>query len=67
MTDIRYQIIKGRKYDKLVTVDGAGSQSAVAFIDRETSVYYWAASWSKRAYRMPRENVAQYAAIVAGI
>ncbi len=40
----------GRKYDKVTNrINGRGSHSAVAFIDRATGTWYWAAGWSKPA------------------
>lgn len=35
-----YQLITGRKYDRLVRVHESGSRDIMCFIDRETSAVY---------------------------
>lgn len=48
----RTQIIKGRKYDKLVAIDGAGYRSALAFQDKATGRWFEAASWTQPTRRL---------------
>jgi len=44
-TDIDYVIESGKKYHKIIMIDGGGSRSVHAFVDRKTGSVYKAASW----------------------
>lgn len=46
---IDYEIVSGRKYHKIVLIDGSGSRSAHAFVDRKTGELYKFASWKAPA------------------
>jgi len=46
---IRYDIISGKKYHKIVFVDGGGQRSAHAFVDKKTGEVYMSASWKQPA------------------
>jgi hypothetical protein len=46
---IDYDIVVGKKYHKIVLVDGGGGKSAHAFVDRKTGEVYKAASWQAPA------------------
>jgi len=46
---IRYDIISGKKYHKIVFVDGGGQRSAHAFVDKKTGEVYKSASWKQPA------------------
>lgn len=45
-TDRHHALVRGRRYDKLVSVDGS-SRSAVGFYDRTTGLWLEAESWSR--------------------
>jgi hypothetical protein len=67
MTDSsKYQIIKGRKFDKLAKVQANGHREAVAFIDQQSGLYRFAASWAKPGRFMNSTETSLVAAIVAG-
>jgi hypothetical protein len=46
---IDYQIESGKKYHKIVFVDGGGSRSVHAFVDKKTGEVYKSASWKAPA------------------
>ena len=46
---IDYQIESGKKYHKIVFVDGGGQRSAHAFVDKKTGEVYKSASWKAPA------------------
>jgi len=46
---IDYQIESGKKYHKLIMVDGGGSRSVHAFVDKKTGEVYKSASWKAPA------------------
>ena len=46
---IDYQVETGKKYHKLVFIDGGGSRSVHAFIDKQTGEVYKSASWKSPA------------------
>lgn len=46
---IDYQIESGKKYHKIIFVDGGGSRSVHAFVDRKTGEVYKSASWKAPA------------------
>jgi len=46
---VRYDIISGKKYHKIVFVDGGGQRSAHAFVDKKTGEVYKTASWKSPA------------------
>ncbi len=43
--DYEFIIESGRKYHKIIMIDGGGSRSVHAFVDRKTGSVYKAASW----------------------
>jgi len=47
--DIDYTIETGKKYHKVIFVDGGGQRSAHAFIDKNTGEVYKTASWKSPA------------------
>jgi len=47
--DIDYTIETGKKYHKIIFVDGGGQRSAHAFIDKNTGEVYKTASWKSPA------------------
>jgi len=61
-----YQIIKGRRYDKLVKVTAGDWREAIAFIDQGTGDYRFSASWSKPGRFMTKTEIAYYAPLVEG-
>lgn len=46
---IDYEIETGRKYHKIIFIDGGGSRSVHAFVDRKTGEVYKSASWKAPA------------------
>lgn len=46
---IDYVIESGKKYHKIIFVDGGGSRSVHAFVDRKTGELYKSASWKSPA------------------
>jgi len=46
---IDYQVETGKKYHKVVFIDGGGSRSVHAFIDKQTGELYKSASWKSPA------------------
>ena len=46
---IDYQIESGKKYHKIILVDGGGSRSVHAFVDKKTGELYKSASWKAPA------------------
>ena len=46
---IDYVIESGKKYHKVIMVDGGGSRSAHAFVDKNTGEVYKSASWKSPA------------------
>ena len=47
--DIDYVIESGKKYHKIIMIDGGGSRSVHAFVDRKTGELYKSASWKAPA------------------
>jgi len=47
--DIDYVIESGKKYHKIIMIDGGGSRSVHAFVDRKTGELYKSASWKSPA------------------
>ena len=47
--DIDYQVETGKKYHKVIFVDGGGSRSVHCFIDKKTGEVYKSASWKSPA------------------
>lgn len=47
--DIDYTIETGKKYHKIIMIDGGGSRSAHAFVDKQTGQLYKSASWKAPA------------------
>ncbi len=47
--DIDYVIETGKKYHKIIMIDGGGSRSVHAFVDRKTGELYKSASWKSPA------------------
>lgn len=47
--DIDYVIESGKKYHKIIMIDGGGSRSVHAFVDRKTGEVYKSASWKSPA------------------
>jgi len=47
--DIDYTIETGKKYHKIIFVDGGGQRSAHAFVDKKTGEVYKTASWKSPA------------------
>jgi hypothetical protein len=48
-SDIDYVIESGKKYHKIIMIDGGGSRSVHAFVDRKTGELYKSASWKAPA------------------
>lgn len=48
-TDIDYVIESGRKYHKIILVDGSGGRSVHAFVDKKTGEVYKSATWKSPA------------------
>jgi hypothetical protein len=46
---IDYEIESGRKYHKLILIDGGGQRSVHAFVDRKSGEVYKSASWKSPA------------------
>lgn len=46
---IDYQVETGKKYHKVIFVDGGGSRSVHCFIDKQTGQIYKSASWKSPA------------------
>ena len=46
---IDYQVETGKKYHKVVFIDGGGSRSVHAFVDKQTGEIYKSASWKAPA------------------
>ena len=46
---IDYEIETGRKYHKIIFIDGGGSRSVHCFVDRKTGEVYKSASWKAPA------------------
>lgn len=46
---IDYQIESGKKYHKIVLIDGSGSRSVHCFVDKKTGEVYKSASWKAPA------------------
>jgi hypothetical protein len=46
---IDYQVETGKKYHKVIFVDGGGSRSVHCFIDKKTGEVYKSASWKSPA------------------
>ena len=49
ISPIDYQVETGKKYHKVVMIDGGGSQSVHCFIDKQTGQVYKSASWKAPA------------------
>jgi len=47
--DIDYEIESGKKYHKIIMIDGGGSRSVHCFIDKQTGEVYKSASWKSPA------------------
>ena len=47
--DIDYQVETGKKYHKVIFVDGGGSRSVHCFIDKNTGEVYKSATWKSPA------------------
>jgi len=47
--DIDYVIESGKKYHKVVMIDGGGARSVHCFVDRKTGEVYKSASWKSPA------------------
>lgn len=48
-TDIDYVIESGKKYHKIILIDGGGGRSVHCFVDRKTGEVYKSASWKSPA------------------
>ena len=48
-SDIDYTIETGKKYHKVIYIDGGGGRSAHCFIDKKTGEVYKSASWKSPA------------------
>jgi len=48
-TDIDYTIETGKKYHKVIMIDGGGGRSVHAFVDKQTGEVYKSASWKSPA------------------
>ena len=48
-TDIDYVIESGKKYHKIIMIDGGSSRSVHAFVDKKTGELYKSASWKAPA------------------
>jgi len=46
---IDYEIESGKKYHKIILIDGGGSRSVHAFVDKKTGEVYKSASWKSPA------------------
>ena len=46
---INYEIESGKKYHKIIMIDGGGSRSVHCFIDKQTGEVYKSASWKSPA------------------
>ena len=46
---IDYQVETGKKYHKVIFIDGGGSRSVHAFVDKQTGEVYKSASWKAPA------------------
>lgn len=49
ITPVDFQVVSGRKYHKVVFVDGGGQRSSHAFIDKKTGSVLKSASWNAPA------------------
>ena len=49
ISPIDYEIESGKKYHKIVFIDGGGSRSVHAFVDKKTGEVYKSASWKAPA------------------
>ena len=49
ISPIDYQVETGKKYHKVVMIDGGGSRSVHCFIDKQTGQVYKSASWKAPA------------------
>jgi len=49
ISPINYVIETGKKYHKVIMIDGGGSRSVHAFIDKQTGEIYKSASWKAPA------------------
>jgi hypothetical protein len=49
ISPIDYQVETGKKYHKVVMIDGGGSQSVHCFVDKQTGQVYKSASWKAPA------------------
>lgn len=47
--DIDYVIESGKKYHKIIMIDGGGGRSVHAFVDKQTGQMYKSASWKAPA------------------
>ena len=47
--DIDYQVETGKKYHKVIFVDGCGSRSVHCFVDKQTGEVYKSATWKSPA------------------
>ena len=47
--DIDYQVETGKKYHKVIFVDGGGSRSVHCFVDKNTGEVYKSATWKSPA------------------
>ena len=47
--DIDYQVETGKKYHKVIFVDGGGNRSVHAFVDKNTGEVYKSATWKSPA------------------
>jgi hypothetical protein len=48
-TDVDYEIETGKKYHKVIMIDGGNSRSVHCFIDKQTGEVYKSASWKSPA------------------
>jgi len=46
---INYEIESGKKYHKIIMIDGGGSRSVHCFVDKQTGEVYKSASWKSPA------------------
>jgi hypothetical protein len=49
ISPIDYQVETGKKYHKVVMIDGGGSQTVHCFVDKQTGQVYKSASWKAPA------------------
>ena len=49
ITPVDFQLVSGRKYHKIIFVDGGGQRSSHAFIDKKTGSVLKSASWKAPA------------------